>query len=195
MLSRELANLSFSNRGPKAIMPNMNPADTYVVGGGMAARECALCATCDDCEEAATYSCSHERCKEDSGRPFLLCTFHADDHKKRKSTKSHHVVALGAPSSSSMSTDTPQTSQRAGTSEGGSNNAQGRAREALPPSTNTPETALRPRTGEGGSARQGGSAARQLPFNAASENNNNKRLRLCPHPHQEGSSSSTQTLS
>jgi hypothetical protein len=54
------------------------------------------------------------------------------------------------------------TAQRPRTSEGGSNNAQGRAREALPPSTNTPETAPRPKTGEGGSARQGGSAARQL---------------------------------
>jgi hypothetical protein len=152
--------------------------------------------TCDECQEAAaTYSCSHEQCKAVSsppGGPFHLCTTCADDHKKKKLTKSHNLVALGASSSSSMSTDTPQTAKRARTSEGGSNNAQGRALGApLPSSTNTPETALRPRTGEGGSARQGGSAARQLPFNAASENNNSNHLRLCPQPHQEESSSSS----
>ncbi len=109
-----------------------------------------------------------------------------------KITINHNLVALGATSPSSMSTNTPQTAKHARTSEGDSNNAQGRALGApLPSSTNTPQTALRPRTGEGGSARQGGSAARQLPFKAASENNNSKRLLLCPQLHQEGSSSSS----
>ena len=53
--------------------------------------------TCDDCEEPAAYTCSHQCCKARMcGRPMLLCRTCADEHKKRKSTQSHDVVAIRA---------------------------------------------------------------------------------------------------